>query len=256
MMLKDKVVALYGAGGAVGTQASRVFGEQGAKVYAADRDATKIEAGHTADQANVDALSEEQVSAHLASVVRQSGRIDVVLNCVGSNPADYMHGHPAVELSLEQFMVAQGTSLATQFVTAKHAFPHMEKQKSGVVVFLTSTLAKVGSPHSAALTAAHAGAEGLVRSLAREWGPAGVRVLGVRSEAMPESDLIKYTFGKMGDQLGLSFAEMQRHIEGLLAIPKLPSATDTAGVLAFAASDLAGHMTGTVLNQSNGHVLE
>ena len=96
-----------------------------------------------------------------------------------------------------------------------------------------------------------------MRSLAHEYGPSGVRVLGVRSEAMPDSPTIEYTFATMGANIGLSFDRMKDFIEqNKTALKKLPLAEDTAGVFAFAASDMAGFMAGTMLNNSAGHIVD
>jgi NAD(P)-dependent dehydrogenase (short-subunit alcohol dehydrogenase family) len=133
----------------------------------------------------------------------------------------------------------------------------MSKQQNGVIIFITSTLAKVGSPWSPALTASHAATEGLVKSLATEWGADGILVIGVRSEAMPDSPTIDYTFTTMGANMNMSKEEMQGYIEQQkTALKRLPSTQETAGAIVLAASNLAGYMTGTILNHSGGHILE
>ncbi len=255
-LVEGKVAVVFGAAGAVGRQVCQQFMANGADVYASDRDAVRLEAIRVVEARAVDVLDERAVADYLNEVASNAGRIDVVVNLAGAHPAEYAHGKPAVDVSLEQFMQAQRTSMAPQFVTAKHAYAHLAAAGGGVIVFITSTLARVGSPWCTALTAAHAGTEGLVRSLAKEWGPAGIRVVGVRSEAMPESETIAYTFATMGQNVGLSREQMQAQVESQLAIGRLPSAEDTARVMAFAASDLAAYITGAIVNQSSGHVLD
>lgn len=96
-----------------------------------------------------------------------------------------------------------------------------------------------------------------MRSLAHEYGPAGARVIGVRSEAMPDSPTINYTFSTMGANMGMSFDEMKGFIEqNKTALKKLPLASDTAAVFAFAASDMVAFMAGTMLNSSAGHIVD
>ena len=179
------------------------------------------------------------------------------INLAASNPAEYNHGKPAVEVSLNQFLIPLRTSTAAQFNTAKAAYPILAKQGSGVIIFITSTLAKVGSPWAPALTASHAATEGLAKSLANEWGPEGIKVIGVRSEAMPDTPTITYTYATMGANLGMNGDEMQAFIEqNKTALKRLPSTLETAKVIAFAASGLSDYMTGTILNHSGGHILE
>lgn len=257
-LLADKTAVIFGAGGNLGQQVAKAYAEQGAKVFASSLNEASI--SHTSGVESfekVDALNEDEVQTYLEAIIAKTSTVDIVTNLSGSNPAEYNHGKPAIEVSLEQFLIPQKTATASQFVTAKAAYKHMTRQKNGVIIFITSTLAKVGSPWSPALTASHAATEGLLKSLANEWGPEGIRVIGVRSEAMPESPTINYTFTEMGKNLKLSRAEMQAFIEqNKTSLKRLPSAQETAGVMVLAASDFAAYMTGTILNHSGGHVLE
>ena len=61
----------------------------------------------------------------------------------------------------------------------------------------------------------------------------------------------------MGANMGMSRDEMQGFIEQQkTALKRLPSTRETAEVIVLAASNLAGYMTGTILNHSGGHILE
>ena len=73
MMLKSKVVVIYGAGGAVGSAVTRAFAREGAQVFLTGRHRTRVEdvarevvsAGGYAETAEVDALDEQAVDKHL-----------------------------------------------------------------------------------------------------------------------------------------------------------------------------------------------
>jgi len=257
-LLYGKSAIVFGATGNLGRQIVLAFQAHGARVHAsALRPDALSDITDLASVQRVDALDEQEVETYVAHVASQEGGIDVVINAATTNPAEYGHGLAATEVTLEQFMIPLRTATATQFVTAKAAFSHMRDKRRGAIVFLTSTLAKVGSPWSPALSASHAGTEGLMRSLANEWGPEGVRVLGVRAEAMPESPAIKHTFTAMGRQMGLTFDEMAEYItQNRTALKRLPPASEVAGAVVLAASDLAANMTGTIVNYSGGHILD
>ncbi len=253
MLLKGKNALVFGAGGYLGPHLTQRFEDEGAKVFRSS--ATAL--GKTGAIAVVDATNETAVDRYIDTIVAEVGTIDIVVNLAGAKPAQYKHGKPASDVDYEDFMMPLATDTASQFVTAKSAFRHMSTQGQGVIILNTSTLAKVGSPWSPALSAAHAATEGLMRSLAHEYGAAGVRVLGVRSEAMPDSPTIDYTFSTMGANMGLSFDEMKAFVEqNKTALKKLPSAKDTSAVFAFAASDMAAFMAGTMLNNSAGHIVD
>ncbi|WFE89797.1 SDR family NAD(P)-dependent oxidoreductase [Roseibium porphyridii] len=254
MILKGKTAVVFGAGGHLGQHIADRFEAEGASVFRASNGPVD---GSTPKSAQVDATDEVAVDAYLDQVAEEQGSIDVVVNMAGVAPASYNHGKPAAEVTHEQFMMPLAVDTASQFITAKSAYRHMSEKGSGVIILNTSTLAKVGSPWSPALTASHAATEGLMRSLAHEYGPAGVRVLGVRSEAMPDSPTIEYTFATMGANMGMGFDEMKGFIEqNKTALKKLPEASDTAAVFAYAASDMASFLAGTMINNSAGHIVD
>lgn len=253
MLLEGKNALVFGAGGYLGRHIAEKFEQEGATVFRSSVNAQPDQPKVTV----VDARDEGAVDAYIDGIAAEGGSIDIVVNMCGVEPGRYNHGKPASDVSLEQFMMPLAVDTAAQFITAKSAFRHMSKQGSGVIILNTSTLAKVGSPWSPALTASHAATEGLMRSLAHEYGPVGVRVLGVRSEAMPDSPTIEYTFSTMGANMGMGFDEMKGFIEqNKTALKKLPLAKDTAAVFALAASDMAGFMAGTMLNNSAGHIVD
>ncbi|WP_282089155.1 SDR family NAD(P)-dependent oxidoreductase [Aquimarina algiphila] len=257
-LLKNKNALVFGAKGATGMQVSRTLKAHGAVIYMSDINVDGIaEESEIGEIRKLDTLDETAVKAYFNWFKKENLAVDIVINLSASDPAEYNHGKPAMEVSLEQFMIPLKSTTACQFLTAKAAYPIMSQQGDGVIIFITSTLAKVGSPWSPALTASHAATEGLLKSLANEWGPEGVRVIGVRTEAMPDSPTIDYTFATMGSNMGMSRDEMQQFItQNKTSMKKLPSTEDTANVVVLAASDLASYMTGTIINQSVGHILE
>lgn len=254
-LLKNKTAVVFGAGGNLGKQVVRAFAGQGATVFASDIDEKSLLTLTGVTSNVVDALDEMAVEAYLEKVSAQAGQLDIVINLSGSDPAVYNHGRPATEVSLEQLLVPMKTATGTQFITAKAAHRFMAAQQSGVIIFITSTLSRIAPAWTTALTASHAATEAMAMSLATEWGPEGIRVIGVRSEAMTESPTIDYTFNTMGKNIGLSREEMQDWVEEKVPLRRLTKGDETAKAIVLAASDLAGFMTGTFLNHSGGHVL-
>ncbi|GAA3636007.1 SDR family NAD(P)-dependent oxidoreductase [Flavivirga jejuensis] len=256
-LLENKNALVFGAKGATGMKVAEALKENGAKIFLSDINVEGIEQCDFGEIRKLDTLNEDEVKQYFSWFEKENVPVDIVINLSTSNPEDFNHGKPVTDVSLEQFMIPLKTTTASQFVTAKAAYPIMSKQKNGVIIFITSTLAKVGSPWSSALTASHAATEGLLKSLANEWGAEGIRVVGIRSEAMPESPTIDYTFTTMGANMGMSRDEMQAFIEqNKTALKRLPSIKETANVVVLAASDFASYMTGTILNHSGGHILE
>ena len=256
-LLEDKNAVIIGAKGGLGKRIAQKFTQYGAKVFLSDINVQGVkEESNLGEIRHLDSLHEESLKKYFSWFDSENVKIDILINCSGANPALHKHGRPAIEVSYEDFIDPLKASLTAHFLSAKHVYPLMKKQGEGTIIFITSTLSQVGCPWSPALTAAHAGAEGLMKSLANEWGPDGIRVLGVRSEAMIDTPTIDYTYEAMGSNIGLDYNEMKEFVVNKTSLKRLTNSSEFANVVAFAGSDMASYMSGTMLNHSGGHVLQ
>ena len=197
MMLKDKVAVIYGAGGAIGGAVARAFASDGAKVFltghslapvaAAAKDV--VSAGGSAEATEVDALDEQAVDRHLQSVIDKEGRVDISFNSVGIPDAKIL-GVPLVELAVEQYSLPIAAYTTSYFLTARLAARHMIPNRSGVIMRVTTLHSRTGLPLVGGYGPAMAAMEALTRDLSAELAPHGIRVVGLRPQAMPETDTI------------------------------------------------------------------
>src|SRR5262245_35167881 len=145
MILKDKVIVIYGAGGGVGGAVARAFAREGAKVFLTGRHRAAVEAvakdivsaGGWAEAAEVDALDEKAIDEHLHYVTGKAGRVDVSFNAVGIPDAKIL-GVSLVELDVEQFSLPIVTHATSYFLTARLAARRMVANKSGVIMTVTA----------------------------------------------------------------------------------------------------------------------
>ena len=194
MMLKDKVAVIYGAGGAIGGAVALAFAREGAKVFVTGRYLAPVEAvakdivsaGGSAEAAEVDALDEQAVDKHLQSMIDKEGRVDISFNAVGI-PDTNILGVPLVDLDVEQFSLPITTYARSYFLTARLAARRMVPNESGVIMTVTTLHARTGLPAVGGYGPAQAAKEALTRDLSAELAPQGVRVVGLRPQAMPES---------------------------------------------------------------------
>lgn len=157
---------------------SRAFAREGAKVFLSGRTAGPVEAvaqnitkaGGDAKTAQVDALDEDAVEQFVARAVIEAGRIDVVFNAMGFS---VVQGVPLTELDREDFVYPIITWTTTQFLTARAAARHMEKRRSGVILMLSSSPARVALASTTGFGVACAAIEGLSRTLAAAPGEKG-----------------------------------------------------------------------------------
>ncbi len=259
MILKDKVAVIYGAGGAIGGAVARAFASEGAKVFLAGHSLAPVEvvaqdivsARGTAEAAEVDALDEQAVDRHLQSVIDKAGRVDISFNAVGIPDAKIL-GVPLVELDVEQFSLPIATYTTSYFLTARLAARHMIPNRSGVIMRVTTLHSRTGIPLVGGFGPAMAAMEALTRDLSVELAPHGLRVVGLRPQAMPETDTIKKAFEPRAKASGVTWEQWQELLASRTHGRRLMTLTEMANVAVFMASDKASGMTGTTVNLTMG----
>ena len=259
MMLQDKVAVIYGAGGGIGSAVARAFAHEGAKVFLTGRlrapvDAVAKEidsAGGSADAAEVDALDEQAVDSHLQSVVDTAGRVDISFNAVGIPNATIV-GVPLVDLDVEQFSLPIASYTRSYFLTARLAARRMVANGSGVIMTVTALLSRTGTPLVGGYGPAQAAKEALTRHLSAELAPHGIRVVGLRPQAMPETRTIRDAFEPRAQASGMTWEQWQEFLAGRTHTRRLMTLEEMANMAVFMASDKASGMTGTTVNLTMG----
>jgi len=261
MMLKDKVAVIYGAGGGVGGAVARAFAREGATLFLTGRQLAPVEvvakeivpAGGSAEAAEVDALDEQAVDEHLRSVIDQAGRVDISFNAVGIPNARIL-GVPLTELDVEQFSLPITNLVTSYFLTARLAARHMVPNGSGVIMTVTATHSRTGIPLVGGYGPAQAAKEALTRDLSAELAPQGIRVVGLRPYAMPETPTIKDAFEPRAKASGMTWEQWQEMLASTTHPRRLMTLEEMANMAVFMASDKASGMTGTTVNLTMGRL--
>jgi NAD(P)-dependent dehydrogenase (short-subunit alcohol dehydrogenase family) len=261
MMLKDKVAVIYGAGGAIGGAVARAFASEGAELFLTGRSLAPVEvvakdvvaAGGSAEAAEVDALDEQAVDEHLRSVLDKAGRVDISFNAVGVPNARIL-GVPLVELDVDQFSLPITTLATSYFLTARLAARRMVPNRSGVIMTVTAAHSRTGIPLVGGYGPAQAAKEALTRDLSAELAPQGVRVVGLRPYAMPETPTIKDAFEPRREASGMTWEQWQEMLASTTHPQRLMTLAEMANMAVFMASDKASGMTGTTDNLTMGRL--
>ncbi|WP_282939970.1 SDR family oxidoreductase [Paenibacillus sp. RC67] len=265
MRLKNKNAVIYGGGGAIGSAVARAFALEGARVYLAGPTLQKLDAvaseitasGGIVDIAQVDALDEQSVARHSDAVAAKAGGIDIALNAVGFV---HVQGTPFAELSLEDFEYPVARYIRTNYITAKAAARHMVKNKSGVILTLSTPASLMPGPGYMGHSVACAGVEAFSRHLAGELGQQGIRVICIRSHMIPETveagSHSREIFSHNAELAGIKLEEMLAGAAGSTLLKRLPTLAEVANTAVFMASEQAGAMTGTVANLTSGFILD
>ena len=252
--LKDKVAIVTGAG-SVGPgwgngRATTVrFAEEGAKVFAVDRDAQALK--ETLDRAPgiaahyCDVTDSAAVAAMVRACVDRFGRVDILVNNVGGSAP----GGP-VEMPGEVWDAQVDFNLKSVFLGCKHVLPVMERQGGGAIVNIASTSGlRWGGSAQVAYAATKAGVIQLTRVVAVQYAPKGIRVNtvvpGQLHTPMVEARLAKQRMG--GDVEALLASRQKRIPLGFAG-----DGRDTANAVLFLASDEARFITGAELVVDGG----
>ena len=261
MLLEQKTAVIYGAGGAIGGAVARAFAREGARVILAGRAIPPLEAlmheitevGGLAQVAPVDAHDTQAVEEHLNTIVAQTGRIDISLNAIASQ-AD--QGSPLVEMSVDEFTLGIIDAMRTQFITTTAAARHMLKARSGVILAITATPARMFVPNSGNFGVLGAAIERLCRQLAGELGPHGIRVVCLRSAGSPDAPIVDRVIRHLAQQAGVSRDTFEAQLAEKTLLKRMPKLAEVADMAVLMASDRASAMTGAVANVTCGETAD
>lgn len=263
-VLKGKHAVIFGSGGSIGTAVAREFAAEGAEVYLSGRTKSSIEAvakqiatdGGTAQAAVIDTLDDAAVNQYVDGIVRQTGKIDIILDLSGPLAKEYGNGKMAVDLPVEEFIVPLATMVKSRFITARAVARHMIKAHSGVIILVTGSPARPHVPGATAIGAAFAAMENLAANLAFEVSPLGVRVVCLRTLANIDSRSIQDTMEFLAGQLNITKDQAMAPIAQSNFLKVSATVQDTANAAVLIASDRARMLTGTVVNATAGAALD
>lgn len=263
MMLKGKNALIYGAGGDIGGAVARAFAREGAKLFLSGRTLAPVKSlaseivagGGFADVAQVDALDEQAVERYVGSVADKAATVDISF-CAISVAKELTRKAPLLELSAAHFALPIAAYTQANFLTARSAARRMVERRSGVILTISGIPARLGFANVGGTAPAYSAVVSLTRSLSAELGPHGVRVICLMPHAIPETATIRENFALYAKAAGVSQAEFQARFENTAHLRRLTTLAELGNAAAFAASDQASSMTGTVLNLSGGGVAD
>jgi NAD(P)-dependent dehydrogenase (short-subunit alcohol dehydrogenase family) len=258
MLLENKVAVIYGAGGAIGGAVARAFALEGAKLFLTGRQRAPLavvaeeiqSAGGSAEVAEVDALDEKAVDNHLQSVIDRAGRVDISFNAIDV-PVEKVAGAPLTEMDAEKFFLPIANYTRSYFLTARLAARRMVQNNSGVIMTITALTSRKGHPGNGGYGSSQAAKEALTRDLSAELAPHGIRVVGLRAGAIPETGTLREIFDLKGKAMGVTWEQWQGYLAGPHT-QRVMVLEEVANMAVFMASDKASGMTGTTVNLTMG----
>ncbi len=243
-----KAALVTGAGGGIGGAGAEALAREGAAVFCTDRDGAAAEAtaariragGGRAAAAALDVRDRAAVDAAIAAVVREFGRLDIVLESAGiSHRLDFL------DLDAETWERIVAVNLTGMFHVGQAAARQMVRQGGGgSIINVTSQLAEVARPERAAYVASKGGARSLTQAMAVDLARHGIRVNAIA----PGPTLTGLTRASYEDPAA------RRATEALIPLGRLGRPDDLAGAVVFLAGDEARWVTGSTVTVDGGYL--
>lgn len=246
--LGGKVALVTGASAGIGAAIAQELGRCGAKVavnYNSNRKQAEAvvrdieKSGGKALAVQGDVQEQDSVKLMLETIQRQLGAIDILV-LSAAPPAYWTRFIDQQQDSFEEKLLAEVRSF---FITARAVASDMVERGSGSIVGLSSVKARQPTDGFAAQTIAKSAVEGLLRSMAQELTPSGVRV----NIVAPSLTITPGTswLPKQGIEQIVAHTPMNR----------LCSPEDVAKAVSMVASDAAGFISGAYIPVSGGMLL-
>jgi NAD(P)-dependent dehydrogenase (short-subunit alcohol dehydrogenase family) len=180
MVSDQKVVVVTGSSSGIGLQTSLMLARNGFITYATMRTPERGTVIKTAVEkenlpikvVELDVTDDDSVKGAIRTIESDTGRIDVLVNNAG-----YALGGALEDLSIEEIKAQYETNLLGLIRVTQSVLPIMRRQKSGIIVNLSSGAGIFGIPGASAYTSTKFAVEGLSESIGYELEPFGIKVV-------------------------------------------------------------------------------
>lgn len=241
-LLDGKTALVTGASSGIGAAAARALTAAGAKLILSGRDSVRLGAvceespGATAIAAD---LAKSGEAERLVDQALSVGAIDILVNSAGYG---ITKSSPRLTESEIDGMLA--VNVRASLILAARIGKTMQKRGHGSIVNVSSVVASLGTPFQAGYAATKGAIEALTRSLAREFGPSGVRVNAV-APGLIDTEMW---------QASAEIPNFKQKTGERVTLRRWGTAQTVADAILFLASDASDYITGEVLTVDGGLV--
>ncbi|MDW8363790.1 MAG: SDR family oxidoreductase [Myxococcales bacterium] len=245
-LLAGRAALVTGGGSGIGLGIARSLAAHGARVALLGRRADRLveaaacierETGRTAIATPADVREPEAVAAAVRTCLERFGRLDVLVNAAAGNFLA-----PAAAISPNGFRAVMDIDARGTWHASRAVFDAWMRDHGGVILNVSATLHHGATPMQAHASAAKAAVDSLTRSLALEWGPFGVRVVGLAP-------------GPVEDTEGLARLvpePIRERFRRVIPMRRFGRIDEIATLATFLVSDAAALVTGTTLVADGG----
>lgn len=247
--MTQRVLITAGASG-IGRAMAEAFAATGAQVWIADLDADAVaDCPDTWAKTRLDVSDETQVAALFGEITARWDGVDVV--CANAGIAGPTA--PVENVALTDWQACLAVTLTSAFLTAKYATPILKRQRAGAILVTASTAGQYGYPNRAPYAAAKWGVIGLMKTLAMELGPFGIRANAICPGAV-EGPRMDGVLAREATAKGMTRDQVYDGYASGTSMGRFVTASDIAAMAVFLGSDAARLVSGQII-AVDGHTV-
>jgi NAD(P)-dependent dehydrogenase (short-subunit alcohol dehydrogenase family) len=253
MRFTDKVALITAAASGIGKATAEIIAAEGGIVVGVDTDLGRLDkvmaslrdAGGRASGRQADALDSAQVQQVVDGVVREHGRIDILVNAVGGSTVIPKPAAHVDDLSLPEWQKLLTFNLDGTFLFCHAVVPVMKRQGSGKIVNLASVAGRgISDTSSSAYATAKGGIIAFTKKLGRELGPSGITVNAIAPSLTLTERIRPHWERRTAEQKAQEIEKTP--------LRRVAEAADQARVICFLASRDADFVTGVTIDVTGG----
>ena len=245
--LTEKVALITGGNGGIGLAMAKAIGEAGATVVVAGRNEDKN--NNSIEELNslnikcmsliVDVVDEISCNELIENVVREFGKINILVNNAGTN----IRKRPE-EYELDEWKSIIDTNLISMFTCSKAVFKYFKNINGGKIINIGSMHSLFGAPLGSAYSASKGGVVQLTKSLANTWAKDNIQVNAI---------LPGYIDTTLTRQARIDIPELQKRVEERTPAGRWGNPDDLGGIAVFLSSNASNYVTGTAIPVDGGY---
>ena len=239
--LAGKIAFITAAAQGMGQAAAVAFAREGARVWATDINAQKVQALEGRDGIRARGLDATDETA-IARLAQEVGDIDVLFNCAG-----IVHNGSILDAAVKDWDQAMSVNVKSMFLVTRAFLPGMLKKQSGSIINMASVASSIhGLPNRCVYGTSKAAVIGLTKSIAADYVRQGIRCNAVAPGTIDTPSLQ----GRINAQADP--AQARKDFTARQPMGRLGTVEDMVGVFVYLASDESRFATGNVFTIDGG----
>lgn len=253
--LKDRIALVAAGSKGLGFGVARALAREGARVSLCSRDPNSVdnavrqlqnETGAEVMGVACDVRKRADIEHWVQQSVERWGRIDALLVNAGGPPAAYFK-----DITDEQWQAAFELTLMSTIRMIRASLPHMQPGSS--ILTITSSSIREPIEQLGLSTVMRAGVAGLVKTLADELAPDGIRVNNLVPGRI-DTDRVAQLDQNTANRLGISFEEARERSVQRIPLKRMGTIDEFGAAAAFLLSPAASYITGATLCVDGGQM--